>query len=175
MKLELKHEDQILGTIDLPSELLKQELGLSELNKSLELKTENLVSPKLDELTKAVETLLEQYKISQKALSENEDVVLKRKGAEEFVEDFEKHNIKGWGPLIARIFNTLKNEGMIKQKDLVAELPPEANEPQAETEETLVGGIMLDIIDHPDPEHGYFPWVEKGKFARVVVSEEGVE
>ena len=173
MKLELKHEDQILGTIDLPSELLKQELGLSELNKSLELQTENLVSPKLDELTKAVETLLEHYKISQKALSENEDVVLKRKGAEEFVEDFEKHDIRGFEPLVARIFNTLKNDDLLKQqKELVDELSPETNEPQAETEETLIGGIMLDIIDHADPEHGYFPWVEKGKYARVIVSGE---
>ena len=154
MKLELKNnEGKVVGIAEFPLEEKLEELKAS-LSNSSEFKAEDL-KPYFEELA--------------------QKLAPKQNTAEELVAAFEKHDIRGFEPLVARIFNTLKNEGMIKQKDLVAELPPEANEPQAETEETLVGGIMLDIIDHADPEHGYFPWVEKGKFAKVVISEEEVE
>ena len=96
----------------------------------------------------------------------------KRQGAEEFVTAFENHNIRGREHLVSRIMRTLVKAGVVPPKSELAAASPEATEIEKISggEEGLVGGLMVDVIDHP--EEGYFPWIEEGKFARVIVGGE---
>ena len=100
----------------------------------------------------------------------------KRQGAEEFVRAFENHSFKDREHLVSRIMRTLVNAGVIPPKSELAASSAQASEETEiierppDSEESLAGALIIDVIDHP--EEGYFPWIEEGKFARVIVGGE---